>query len=96
VGFDQVKLLEDVVPQVAVRGNGYTITVALPWAALGVTPKAGLTLRGDTGFILSDPTGTINTARVYWANKHTNLVNDQPNEAILQPQGFGEFVLGQP
>jgi hypothetical protein len=47
------------------------------------------------GFILSDPAGTINTARVYWSNKSTGLVNDQPNEALIQPQGFGEFILGK-
>lgn len=95
VTFDQVKLLADVTPQVAVRGNGYTVTATLPWAVLGVTPQAGMKLRGDAGFILSDASGTINAARVYWSNKSTGLVNDQPGEAILQPQGFGEFVLGK-
>lgn len=95
VTFDQVKLLSDVVPEVSVRGNGYTVTAVLPWSVLGVEPKAGLKLRGDMGFILSDPAGTINTARVYWSNKSTGLVNDQPNEALIQPQGFGEFILGK-
>ena len=94
VTFDQVKLLAEVTPKIAVRGNGYTLTASLPWKVLGVQPKVGLKLRGDAGFILSDPTGTFNTARVYWSNKHTNLVNDQPNEAQINPKGFGEFVLG--
>ena len=71
------------------------VTAALPWSMLGVTPTAGLKLRGDAGFILSDPSGTINAARVYWANKATGLVNDQPSEALIHPQGFGEFVLGK-
>lgn len=95
VTFDQVKLLSDVTPTVALRGNGYTVTAAVPWAVLGVEPKAEKKLRGDAGFILSDPAGAINVARVYWSNKSTNLVNDQPNEAIIQPQGFGEFTLGK-
>ncbi len=95
VTFDQVKLLDAVVPEVAVRGNGYTLTATVPWSVLGVTPKPELKLRGDVGFILSDPSGTINTARVYWSNKNTNLVNDQPNEAVIQPQAFGVFVLGK-
>jgi hypothetical protein len=95
VTFDQVKLLTDITPQVTVRGNGYTVTATLPWALLGVTPKAELKLRGDAGFILSDPSGTFNAARVYWSNKSTGLVNDQPGEAILHPQGLGEFILGK-
>jgi hypothetical protein len=60
-----------------------------------VVPKENLQLTGDAGFILSDPSGTFNTARVYWSNKNTNLVNDQPSEALLQPRGFGQFVLGK-
>jgi len=95
VTFDQVKLLTDVKPTLKARGNGYTLTATLPWATLGIEAKAGMTLRGDVGFILSDASGTINTARVYWSNKHTNLVNDQPGEAILHPQGFGEFILAK-
>jgi hypothetical protein len=95
VTFDQVKLLADVAPQVAVRGTGYTVTATVPWAVLGITPTAEMKLRGDAGFILSDPAGTINVARVYWSNKATGLVNDQPGEAVLQPQGLGEFVLGK-
>ena len=95
VTFDQVRLLADVTPTVAVRGNGYTVTAALPWAVLGVQPRPELRLRGDVGFILSDPSGIFNTARVYWSNKHTNLVNDQPGEAVIKPQGFAEFVLAK-
>lgn len=95
VTFDQVKLLTEVIPAVTVRGNGYTVTAALPWAVLGVEPREDLMLRGDTGFILSDATGMINTARVYWSNKSTGLVMDQPGEAMISPRGFGEMVLGQ-
>jgi sugar lactone lactonase YvrE len=95
VAFDQVKLLADVVPEVAVRGDGYTVTAKVPWALLGVQPTPELKLRGDAGFILSDPSGVFNTARVYWSNKHANLVSDQPSEALITPQGFGEFILGK-
>ncbi len=95
VTFDQVKLLTEVAPTVAARDAGYTVTATLPWAILGVEPKAETKLRGDAGFILSDPSGTVNTARVYWSNKNTGLVMDQPGEALLNPQGFGEFILGK-
>ncbi len=93
VTFDQVSLLPEVTPTVAVRGNGYTVTATLPWKTLGIEPKPELSLRGDAGFILSDPAGSSNTARVYWSNKSTNLVNDQPGEASIMPQGFGSFLL---
>ena len=45
--------------------------------------------------VFSDPIGTINTARVYWSNKNTGLVMDQPGEAIITPQGFGELRLAR-
>jgi hypothetical protein len=95
VAFDQVKLLADVVPEVAVRSDGYRVTAKLPWATLGVDYAADLKLRGDAGFILSDPSGVSNAARVYWSNQHANLVSDQPSEALITPQGFGEFILGK-
>jgi hypothetical protein len=76
-------------------GNGYTVTVAIPWAVPGVDPKPDLNLRGDVGFILSDPSGTINAARVSWSNKNTGLVMDQPGEAIITPQGFGDLLLAK-
>lgn len=93
VTFDQVALLPEVTPMVAVRGSGYTVTAALPWKTLGIEPRPGMTLRGDVGFILSDPSGTFNAARVYWSNKSTNLVNDQPGEAVISPKCFGSFLL---
>jgi hypothetical protein len=53
-------------------------------------PAAGAKMAGDVGFILSDADGNINVARVYRANKSTNLVNDQPGEAKIVPNGFAE------
>ncbi len=91
--FDQVALVDVAQVEAQRHGNRYTVTARVPWAALGITPEAGKTLRGDAGFILSDEAGTINTARVYWANKMTNLVNDLPSEAWLYPNRWGTFVL---
>ena len=50
---------------------------------------AGMTIRGDVGFISSDAAGTINTARTYWSNKATNLVSDLPSEAWMNPGNWG-------
>ena len=43
----------------------------------------------------SDATGLINTARTYWANPHTNLVNDEPLEAWLYPATWGQIIFGE-
>ena len=67
------------------------MSIDVPWSELGMSaPASGAKLSGDVGFILSDPDGMINVARVYRANKSTNLVNDQPGEAKINPQGFCE------
>ena len=54
-------------------------------------PEAGTTLTGDVGIIVADSAGQINTARIYRSNPGTNLVNDQPGEARIRPDGFGEM-----
>ena len=74
--------------------DSFRVTLAVPWALLGMeAPAPGTTLRGDVGVILSDAAGTVNAARVYRSNRHTNLVNDQPGEAVLQPAGWSEVVF---
>lgn len=89
--FDRVEILSDAAIAVKTQGDGYRVEVALPWKDLGLTPAKGRTVLGDVGFISSDAAGTINTARTYWANPFTNLVNDEPLEAWLYPQQWGEF-----
>ena len=91
VKFDSVTKLA-AVPQVKTEGGRTTVTLSVAWAELGLSaPAAGATMTGDVGFILSDNEGQINVARVYRANKSTNLVNDQPGEARIAPNGFGEI-----
>lgn len=91
--FQQVKILESANVEVKVKGAEYEVKVSIPWASLGFKPQAGKTIRGDVGFILSDNDGNINTARIYWANKLTNLVNDLPLEAWLNPDRWGEITF---
>jgi hypothetical protein len=67
------------------------VELDVAWGALGMAaPSSGAKMSGDVGFILSDSDGNINVARVYRANKSTNLVNDQPGEAKIVPNGFAE------
>ncbi len=91
--FEMAQVKELAAPTVTTKGATTIVELALPWAELGVSPKSGLKLRGDAGMILSDPTGTFNTARVYHSNKNTNLVNDLPGEADLYPSRWTDFIL---
>jgi sugar lactone lactonase YvrE len=89
--FDRVEVLTAAQIAVRVTDGRYTVEAAVPLASLGLVPQSGLTLRGDVGFISSDAQGLSNTARTYWANPNTNLVNDEPMEAWLTPDAWGEF-----
>ncbi|MBN8525525.1 MAG: hypothetical protein J0M02_09330 [Planctomycetes bacterium] len=92
--FDRVEPLAGASAEVQVQpGKGYVVVATLPLASLGLEAKSGLELRGDVGFILSDTAGTINAARIYWANHETNLVNDEPQEAWLRPAAWGRLKL---
>ncbi|MGI6494760.1 MAG: hypothetical protein ACOX5G_01490 [Kiritimatiellia bacterium] len=92
--FDRVELCEAVLAaQHGTRPDTYGVEIAIPWSLLGIEARSGTSLRGDVGFIASDTTGRTNTARTYWANPFTNLVNDEPSEAQLFPQEWGVLVL---
>ena len=91
--FDRVEVRYDVAVSVQVEGQKYCLAAAVPLQAIGLNPSAGMTLKGDLGFISSDAAGTINVARTYWANKDTNLVSDMPMEAWLYPASWGELVF---
>ena len=90
VRFDSVAKL-DAQPRVKTANGRTTVELDVAWGALGMAaPTSGAKMSGDVGFILSDSDGNINVARVYRANKSTNLVNDQPGEAKIVPNGFAE------
>jgi hypothetical protein len=89
--FDRVEVLEDAKVAVNVLEGRYVVTAAIPLADLHLKPHPGVKIRGDVGFISSNAAGTIDVARTYWANQHTNLVNDMPIEAWMTPDQWGEF-----
>jgi len=89
--FDRVEILKDAQIYVNVKKDSYIVEVGLPLSDLGLSLKPGTTIMGDIGFITSDANGTFNTARIYWANKFTNLVKDLPNEAWMTPGSWGEL-----
>jgi hypothetical protein len=89
--FDRVEVLADAQVAVKVGDGRYWLEASVPLATLKLAPKAGGLFRGDVGFISSDAAGMLNTARTYWANPSTNLVNDLPLEAWLTPDSWGEL-----
>jgi hypothetical protein len=91
--FDRVSVLATADVALKKQGDGYIVTLTVPFSDLGITLAPGLKLRGDVGLILSDNDGMINTARLYWSNQQTNLVNDEPQEAWFSPSEWGEFTL---
>lgn len=92
--FARVEIVQSAKLKVNKRGSSsYFVEVAIPLKDIGLTLKPGQTLRGDVGFISSNATGQINTARTYWSNQQTNLVNDEPSESWLYPEQWTEFKV---
>jgi len=90
---DRVEVMTEAQIKVEKQGNRYVVEAAIPLSTIGLVPTKGMTLRGDLGFISSDPTGMLNAARTYWSNKNTNLVSDLPQESWFTPQAWGELVF---
>jgi hypothetical protein len=90
---DSVTLLTDATVSIQRGGDGYTVELAVPLAALGFKPDAGKEYRADLGAVFSDATGTNRAARVYWSNKATGLVNDVPGEIMGNPSLWGTARL---
>ncbi len=95
ISFDRVRRIQGEGVEVAIApfDGGYLVEAAVPWKLLGATPAAGQKLVGDLGILYADSGGTMTTARRYWSNKATNLVNDVPGEADLQPALWGTLIL---
>nr|MBA3686719.1 hypothetical protein [Planctomycetota bacterium] len=90
--FDRVAQLERAVVGVRVEAQRYVVELAVPLSELGFAPSAGLCVRGDAGVIASDADGLRDVARSYWSNPATNLVNDLPSEAGLEPAAWGVWA----
>jgi len=93
--FDRVEVRDEIRIAAAPSRAGYVVRAAIPWKTLGISPKAGMALYGDFGFISSDAEGKINVARTYWSNANSGLVNDEPFEAWFKPESWGTLTLGK-
>ncbi len=71
----------------------YVVEVALPLVDLGLTPEAGLKIRGDFGAMHSDAAGENAVLRTYWSNQDTGLVDDVVFELQATPKNWGEILF---
>ena len=93
IAFDRVVPTRDVKMATGPIAGGCFVEAAIPWNVLGISPKAGLSLRADVGILFADSGGTTTVSRQYWSNKATGLVNDIPGEADLTPELWGTWEL---
>jgi len=91
--FERVMLLKEAQVEIERAADAYTLRATVPLKALPWEPKAGAVTRGDAGVIFSDPGGSRNVLRAYYANKDTAIVNDIPSEARLEPHKWGALKV---
>jgi hypothetical protein len=95
IRIDRVTRLD--AAQVAARRDAargfYTLEAAVPLAELGIDPKSTAGLRGDVGAIFADESGRSRSLRLYYYNRHTEMLSDVPTEATLQPAEWGPLVM---
>ena len=85
ISFDRVRDVSDKVRLAKGKDGDYELSV--PLDVLGLSPRAGSSLRGDIG-VLRGADG-VTVARLYWSNKATGIVADVPSEAELKPSNWG-------
>lgn len=93
VEFERVVELESVHMQVQRRREGYRLDLMVPLSELGLTLRPGQVLRGDAGVLFSNPGGHVTAWRSYYYNRDTQITQDVPSEARLEPDRWGTFRL---
>jgi len=95
VEYDSVLTLADGKIEVKVDAakKTYVVEAAIPLAALGLKPAAGLTLNGDFGATFGDPAGKDTVLRSHWNNLATGIVADEVAELQLEPRNWGRIIF---
>lgn len=93
--IDEIRELTDAkISLVRAGEREWKLEAAIPWKSLGgKAPSENATLRGDIGFLLSDPNGLRSFTRYYWANHSNVVMSDLPSEARILPGLWGEFIF---
>ena len=93
--LDVVKRLSAATATSKTSLGGYSVTLRVPLAELGLDPSKVSSLKGVIGVIYSDRTGINRVARLYWNDKQTDMVSDVPSEARIDAARFGPIVIGK-
>ena len=93
--LDVVKRLPIATAKSTTSIAGYSVTLRVPLAELGLDVAKVSSLKGVIGVIYSDPTGTNRVARLYWNDKQTDQVSDVPSEARIEAARFGPITIGK-
>jgi hypothetical protein len=93
--MDSVVVLPDaqLVTKVDAKKKQYVVEAAIPLAAIGLSMKDGLTLRGDFGATHGDKSGSDTLLRTHWNNQSTGLVSDEVFELKMEPANWGELLF---
>ena len=93
--LDVVKRLPTATARSMASAAGYSVTLRVPLADLGLEVAKVSSLKGVIGVIYSDPTGTNRVTRLYWSDKQTDQVSDVPSEARIESARFGPIIIGK-
>ena len=93
--IDVVKRLSGATAKSKTAISGYSVTLRVPLAELGLDVEKVSALKGVIGVIYSDPTGTNRVVRLYWNDKQTDMVSDVPSEARIDAARFGRILIGK-
>jgi outer membrane protein assembly factor BamB len=93
--FDRIAVVENVGLEYRKTAAGYTATVTVPHALLGLAPAPGTTLTLDLGVIFGNAEGTRTLRRGYLFNNSftANVVDDIPHESRLEPARWGSATV---
>ncbi len=93
--FDQIEELDNLILEYRKQATGFTATLTLPQAQLGLSLKPGAKLKLDLGYIFGNAEGTRTAVRAYVNNNSftANVVDDIPHESRLEPANWGEATV---
>jgi len=87
----RVERIDGAKAEVTRDGKGYTLTLDLAWAHLGLAAAPSGVMRGDVGVIFGDPSGQRAVRRCYYFDPGSQEVSDMPSEVRVSPSRWGSI-----
>jgi len=93
--FDTIEVSKEIGLEYQKTPAGFTATVIIPQAAVGLALKPGQLLTLDVGYLYGNATGNQTAGRSYWVNNSfsANVTYDVPNESRLEPAEWGTALV---